>query len=82
MAALAAADKLDFRFLRDAIDVSDSLLSKHLTTLESSGYVEITKGRLGRRPQTWISLTSAGVNAFDNYRDVLRCIVETGDGAG
>jgi DNA-binding MarR family transcriptional regulator len=75
VAALAAVDRIDFRLLRDAVEVSDSLLSKHLTTLENAGYVEITKGRLGRRAQTWIQLTAAGTAAFDDYQRVLRRIL-------
>jgi DNA-binding MarR family transcriptional regulator len=80
IAALASADKLDFRFLRDTVEISDSLLSKHLTTLEMAYYVQITKGHVGRRPRTWVRLTPTGRNAFDAYQQVLRRIVE-GSGA-
>ncbi|GAA0355586.1 hypothetical protein GCM10009530_00830 [Microbispora corallina] len=41
MAALAASEKAGFRFLRDTIEVSDSLLSKHILTLEEAGYVRV-----------------------------------------
>jgi DNA-binding MarR family transcriptional regulator len=79
MAALASADKLDFRFLRDTVEISDSLLSKHLTTLEVAGYISIIKGHVGRRPRTWVQLTPTGRDAFHEYQLVLRRIVE---GAG
>ena len=36
MAAPAAADSIDFRHLRDLVEVSDSLLSKHISTLEEA----------------------------------------------
>jgi DNA-binding MarR family transcriptional regulator len=75
VATLASAEKVDFRFLRDTLEVSDSLLSKHLTTLETAGYVEITKGHLGRRPRTWCSLTETGQKAFRTYTAVLQQIV-------
>jgi DNA-binding MarR family transcriptional regulator len=75
MASLASAEKVDFRFLRDSLEVSDSLLSKHLTTLEAAGYVDITKGHLGRRPRTWCALTKTGRKAFATYTEVLRKIV-------
>lgn len=78
VAALAAADRMDFRLLRDTVEVSDSLLSKHLTALENAGYVEISKGRLGRRTQTWILLTAAGTAAFDQYQQVLQLIIQAG----
>ncbi|GIH60040.1 MULTISPECIES: winged helix-turn-helix domain-containing protein [Microbispora] len=76
MAALAAADKADFRFLRDTIEVSDSLLSKHILTLEQAGYVRVEKTFVGKRARTWLSLTDGGRTAFETYMDVLRRIVE------
>lgn len=71
MAALMAADKAEFRFVRDTIEVTDSVLSQHLTTLEHAGYVKITKGQLGRRPRTWLSATRAGRKAFTAHLGVL-----------
>ena len=57
MSALAAADRVDFRFLRELVEVSDSLLSKHMTLLEDARYVEVIKGYQGKRPRTWFTLT-------------------------
>ncbi|GIH74792.1 winged helix-turn-helix domain-containing protein [Planobispora longispora] len=76
MAALAAADKAEFRFLRDTIEVSDSLLSKHIITLEEAGYVEVEKVFVGKRPRTWLSLTDAGRHAFQDYVSVLKRLTE------
>ncbi|MFC4057450.1 winged helix-turn-helix domain-containing protein [Planomonospora corallina] len=72
VAALAAAEKVEFRFLRDTIEVSDSLLSKHVLTLEEAGYVEVEKAFVGKRPRTWLSLTDSGRRAFQNYVSVLQ----------
>ncbi|MFD9940425.1 winged helix-turn-helix domain-containing protein [Nonomuraea sp. NPDC059023] len=76
MALLAAAETADFRFLRDTIEVSDSLLSKHLDTLEKAGYVRVEKGFVGKRPRTWLTLTEEGRAAFQEYTAVLRRITE------
>ncbi|MFI6536973.1 winged helix-turn-helix domain-containing protein [Nonomuraea sp. NPDC050547] len=78
MALLAAAETADFRFLRDTIEVSDSLLSKHLDTLEKAGYVRVKKGFVGKRPRTWLTLTKEGRAAFQEYTTVLRRITEGG----
>jgi DNA-binding MarR family transcriptional regulator len=64
MAALMAAEKAEFRFIRDSLELSDSALSQQLTTLERAGYVKVTKGQAGRRPRTWLSATPAGRAAF------------------
>lgn len=78
MSALAAADRVDFRFLRELVEVSDSLLSKHMTLLEEAGYVEVIKGYQGKRPRTWFALTDTGRAAFDAYLAALHEIVGTG----
>ncbi len=81
MAALANASSIDFRRLRDLVEVSDSLLSKHITTLEEAGYLSAEKGYEGKRPRTWLSLTPRGREAYDAYIDVLKSIT-TGGGEG
>lgn len=75
MSALRAADQVHFALLRDTLEVSDSLLSKHVAALEDAGYVEVRKGYAGRRPRTWYSLTDRGRHAFDEYVATLREIV-------
>lgn len=75
MAALAAADRITFGFLRDTVEVSDALLSKHIGVLESAGYVGVVKGYEGKRPRTWLSLTEQGRTAFRQYRDTLSSLL-------
>lgn len=77
MSALAAADRVDFRFLRELVEVSDSLLSKHMALLEDVGYVQVIKGYQGKRPRTWFTLTDTGRAAFDAYLAALHQIVST-----
>lgn len=76
MATLSAASKAEFGFVRDTVEVSDSVLSKQVTTLEKAGYVHVTKGYVGKRPRTWLSLTPAGLTAFNNHLATLRAIAE------
>jgi DNA-binding MarR family transcriptional regulator len=71
MAALVAADRVEFRFIRDTVELTDSALSQHLTKLEQAGYVKVTKGQVGRRPRTWVSATRAGRTAFRDHLAVL-----------
>lgn len=71
-AALAAADELEFGFVRDLLNVSDSTLSKQATALEEAGYVSIRKGYVGKRPRTWFALTQEGRVAFEQHVATLR----------
>ncbi|HKT05528.1 MAG TPA: transcriptional regulator [Rugosimonospora sp.] len=72
---LAATEWADFKFLRESIGLSDSALSKQLTTLEEAGYIEIRKGFVGKRPRTSARLTSVGRGAFDQHVVALQEIV-------
>lgn len=42
-------------------------LSGHLTTLEAANIVVIMKGFVGKRPQTWVTLTDHGRYVVQNY---------------
>src|SRR5215831_4666865 len=72
---LAASEWADFKFIRDSIGLSDSALSKQLTTLEQAGYVEIGRGFVGKRPRTSARLTGAGRVAFDQHVAALQEMV-------
>ena len=75
VALLAAAEDAEFRFIRDSVGLSDSALSKQLTTLEEAGYVEIRKTFVGKRPRTSAKLTTVGRAAFDQHISALQQIV-------
>lgn len=72
VAALATVDESDFATLRDAIEVSDSVLSKQCSALEAVGYVKVRKGHVGKRPRTWLSLTGRGRTAYARHLSALR----------
>ena len=72
---LAASEWADFKFIRDEVKLSDSALSKQLTTLEGAGYVEIRKGFVGKRPRTSARLTRAGRAAFEQHVAALQDMV-------
>ncbi|NJC42704.1 DNA-binding MarR family transcriptional regulator [Brevundimonas alba] len=61
---LSAVEEAEFAMIRDAIAVSDSVLSKHLKQLEDAGYVKLRKQSHDGRQRTWISLAPAGRRAF------------------
>ncbi len=77
LAGLAQADELEFRFLRDTLQISDSLLSRQASTLEQAGNIAIRKGHVGNWSRTWLKLTPAGRTAFNDHLNTWREIVET-----
>lgn len=81
LALLAAASRAEFGFVRDQVEVSDSMLSKQMTVLEQAGYVKVHKAFVGRRGRTWLSLTAEGRRTFERHLAALRGIA-AGAGAG
>jgi DNA-binding MarR family transcriptional regulator len=75
LAILREADRVEFGYLRNALELSDGNLSRHLRTLEDAGFIEIHKGYQGRRPRTWLRLTRVGRRALDRELTALRALV-------
>lgn len=63
-AILTRVDEAEFATIRDAIEVSDSVLSKHLKLLEEAGYIAPRKAAVDGRQRTWLAMTAAGRKAF------------------
>jgi DNA-binding MarR family transcriptional regulator len=63
-AILAEVDQAEFAMVRDAVEVSDSVMSKHVKQLEEAGYVAVSKVAAGGRQRTWLKLTGTGRTAF------------------
>ena len=72
---LAATEWAEFRYIRDTLNLSDSALSKQLTTLEEAGYIEINKTFIGKRPRTSAKLTRHGLQAFTGHVAALQQIL-------
>ena len=71
---LAVVDTMEFAAVRDAVEVSDSVLSKHVKQLEEAGYVQVRKATIASRQRTSMALTKAGRAAFDAHVAELRRI--------
>jgi DNA-binding HxlR family transcriptional regulator len=76
VAALQGVERAEFALVRDSVEITDSALSKQCALLESIGYIEVTKGRVGRRPRTWLALTPAGRDALSGHMVALRAIAD------
>ncbi|MCK9877363.1 MULTISPECIES: transcriptional regulator [Frankia] len=72
---LAAVSELEFVTLREALGVSDSVLSKQVTALTQAGYARSRKGTHQDRRTTWIALTRPGHEALRAHVAALRAII-------
>ena len=78
---LAAVSEAEFAVVREAVGVSDSVLSKHLSALAEAGYVRLRKAALGGRQRTWLSITREGRRAFAAHVAALQALAATAQAA-
>ncbi len=74
-ALLAPLQTAEFQVLRDALQVSDSVLSKQIKKLEEAGYVKLRKQKMNGRQHTWALLTGKGRKAFNAHVAALEHLV-------
>jgi DNA-binding HxlR family transcriptional regulator len=80
MTTLYAVKEADFVYLQRECGLTQGNLSSHLTKLEESGYLVITKTFKGKYPLTVCALTRAGRQAFDAYLGKMRLVTDQPSG--
>ncbi len=76
MSALLVNDSVNFKFLKEILDVTDGNLASHLKTLEDNKYVKVEKGFIGRKTNTTYKVTSAGDKAFKLHIAALEQMIK------
>ncbi|MFI5741890.1 winged helix-turn-helix domain-containing protein [Streptomyces anulatus] len=76
VAFLSACGEAEFAAVRNGCQVSDSVLSKNASALETAGYLNVRKGHVGKRPRTWLSLTPTGRQALARHLAALQDLVD------
>ena len=67
VALLAGAHWVDFTFVRDRLEISDSALSKQFRVLEDAGYLTLERHVNARRRRLRARLTPFGLQAFNDH---------------
>jgi len=73
---LYIVESADFTFLIRQTGLTWGNLSAHITKLENAGYVKIMKEFKNKKPNTMLSLTNKGREAFNTYRKNMKQIFE------
>ncbi|WP_327696101.1 transcriptional regulator [Streptomyces sp. NBC_00459] len=74
-ALLDTAGEAEFGLVQKQLDLSASVLSKHVTVLMDVGYVEQRKAVRDTRQRVWLRLTERGREAYRGHLAALRAIV-------
>ncbi len=75
VSALIGGDKLEFTYLRKALELSDGNLSVQIRKLEEAGYIKVEKVFINRKPKTFCKITSKGRKAVRNLIRKLENLV-------
>lgn len=81
LAVLVETKQADFLFIRDALDLTDGNLSRHITVLEEAGMVRVEKRIDGRRPRTWVAVTREGRQALADEIAALSALISRVNGS-
>jgi len=76
LALLYVVESGDFTFLMRQTGLTWGNLSSHLSKLEDTGYVEIEKEFVGKKPHTMLHLTDEGRAAFREYRQRMKQVLD------
>ena len=76
MAHLYVVESADFLFLMKQTGLTFGNLSSHMTRLEEADYIRGDKGFRCKKPNTRLSLTEAGREAFEDYRENMKQLFE------
>lgn len=79
MSVLIVNDWVDFKALKEMLDLTDGRLASHIKGLESEGFIEIRKQFIGNKPNTSYSVTDSGRKAFDDHLDALEQLLKIRD---
>lgn len=72
MSILMNVDEADFVYLKDKTASTAGNLSVQLDKLSAAGYISVEKGFVGKKTRTVCRVTDAGRNAFVEYVDDLK----------
>jgi DNA-binding MarR family transcriptional regulator len=75
LATLADGDRITFPRLQEMAGMTAGNLATHLKKLEDAGYVRVTKAYRRRTPVTWLSLTTSGRLALEEYTAALQTLL-------
>ncbi|NNE94629.1 MAG: MarR family transcriptional regulator [Acidimicrobiales bacterium] len=76
MGLLSAAKKVEFGYLREQLQLTDSDLSKQLKVLLDAGYVTSKRTGKGKTRASWFAITAVGRKALKNHAAALQRLLQ------
>ena len=75
MSVLMVNEDVDFKTMKELLNVSDGNLASHTAALEKAEYILITKRFIGKKPNTTYAVTKNGRKAFQDHLKALEFLL-------
>ena len=75
MSVLMVNEDVDFKTMKELLNVSDGNLASHTAALEKAEYILITKRFIGKKPNTTYAVTKNGRKAFQDHLTALEFLL-------
>ena len=73
---LYVVEEGDMVYLLNQTGLTWGNLSANVSKLKDAGYVEVKKEFVDNHPQTWVMLTEKGRQAFRDYREQMKNVLD------
>ena len=70
-------ESIDFKTMKEMLNVSDGNLASHISALEKLEYIEVFKQFIGKKPNTTYSTTDLGRKEFKLHLEALEKIIRS-----
>ncbi|GIM59168.1 winged helix-turn-helix domain-containing protein [Capnocytophaga canimorsus] len=72
MSLLVSEEKADFNRVKEVTQATSGNISVQIGKLEKAGYITVTKSFKDNYPNTELTLTTQGLQAFEEYVEALK----------
>jgi len=69
---LMTVEEASFNFIKDTTNASSGNISIQIKKLQEGGYIQVKKSFMNNYPNTTVSLTKKGIDAFETYVNNLK----------
>jgi DNA-binding HxlR family transcriptional regulator len=71
MSILMVRDWVEFKELKELLDITDGNLASHAGALEKNQYLQVRKEFVGKKPRTTYAVTQLGRKSFQDHLTAL-----------
>jgi len=73
---LVASEKADFTYIKEETKATAGNISIQIKKLQDAGYIKVKKSFKNNYPNTMLSITKKGIDAFETYVNNLKKYID------